>query len=255
MATTTKDGEHLKAPELTEWRNGTLTGAYYYQSKIGKKRSEVKLVGHWEGEGHGYWFAPWKAVVALAAAGLIRQRAGDPERFEVTADQRLGIYRVKVKDSKAHDWKAFALQQNGDAVAPALEPFEVRDPRPADGNGDAAATAPSAPAAPSAPQAEPEPDPPAEQETRRPTTEERAARDREHMAEVAELYAAALAIAADAQVRTFRRGTNEINAEALQAGAATVLISLREDGVRAHPGQARALREVLHELEDELAAE
>ena len=79
--------------------------------------------------------------------------------------------------------------------------------------------------------------------------EELKARDREQLAETAELYATALAIAATEQVRTFRRPTWRIGDQAIQAGAATVLIALRDAGVRLHPGQAKALRNVLHEIE------
>lgn len=87
------------------------------------------------------------------------------------------------------------------------------------------------------------------------SSEELKARDREQLAETAELYATALAIAADGQVRTFRRPTWRIGDQAIQAGAATVLIALRDAGVQVHPGQAKALRKVLHEIEEEYDTE
>ena len=240
----------IKPPELGVARYGTISEVAYLRSKQ-YGHHQVKLVGDWEQEGHGHWYANWKAVTALAQAGMMQQQPGDGKKFLPVTSHRFCIYRQAAGgESKAHDWFVMVYDPQGneiklgtfpdpvepqDAAAPPSQPSGGVSPPPP--TGPPAAGPPSPPSSPPAPA------------NRQMTPEELKARDHEQLAETAELYATALAIAATEQVRTFRRPTWRIGDQAIQAGAATVLIALKDSGVRLHPGQAKALRKVLHETE------
>lgn len=247
-----KDGTQLKPPELDTPRYGTISEVAYQLSKQ-YKHHQVKLVGNWENEGQGHWYANWKAVAALAQAGMLQQQPSDAKKFLPVTSHRFCIWRQAVGgDSKAHDWFVIVYSPEGNEIKLGTFPDPV-EPQDTPTAPPAAPT--SAPVAPSAPTAAPGPPQAAPAPNRQLTAEELKARDREQLAETAELYATALAIAATEQVRTFRRPTWRIGDQAIQAGAATVLIALRDAGVRLHPGQAKALRKVLHEIEDEYDSE
>lgn len=239
------DGTQLKPPELGVARYGTIREVAYQRSKQ-YKQHQVKLVGNWEQEGDGHWYANWKAVTALARAGMMQQQPGDGKKFLPVTSNRFCIYRQEAGgESKAHDWFVIVYSPEGNEIKLGTFPDPV-EPQDAPAAPSAPTSVPVPPSAPTpasgAPQATPAPN-------RQLTPEELKVRDHEQLAETAELYATALAIAATEQVRTFRRPTWRIGDQAIQAGAAIVLIALRDAGVRLHPGQAKALRNVLHEIE------
>lgn len=85
-----------------------------------------------------------------------------------------------------------------------------------------------------------------------PDTPETKEPDRAALLALAELYGTAFAMAALEQVNTLRRPSWEIDTLAIQAGAATCLIAMQKDGITVQHGQAKAVREKLHTIEDDM---
>ena len=73
-----KDGDRLKPPELTKWRNGTLTAAYFYYSDKFKNEPWYEM----EVNGFTLVIGPRKRVVSIT---LSRD-----EPFPVTSLRELG---------------------------------------------------------------------------------------------------------------------------------------------------------------------
>lgn len=74
--------------------------------------------------------------------------------------------------------------------------------------------------------------------------------DRDALIDLAEQYGTAFSMAALEQVQTLRRPSWEIDAVAIQAGAATCLIVMRDAAIKVQRGQSKAIREKLHKVED-----
>ncbi len=251
-----QDGTRIKSPALGTYRFGTLTGAVYSQSKK-YKTSELKLIGNFEGEGQGHWYAPWKAVVAMTRVGILQQIPGDGKKFAVTG-QRFSIYRVPIQTDTgqtAHEWTAVAVDPAGNTINAGSfpDPFEPQD-------SDAPQATPAQPQ-PTAPTQQPEqqiapppgssapadPNPPTNGETK-------AQRAQRLAAEVDTFYGLSYAIAAYRQAQALGRPSSQINEEALQAGAASVMICLERLGFIPSGDSLRAsLLDRLHELDAKLA--
>ena len=78
--------------------------------------------------------------------------------------------------------------------------------------------------------------------------------DMEALIQLSMQYGTAFSMAALEQVKTLRRPSWEIDTAALQAGAATCFIAMRDAAVQVQHGQAKAVREKLHQIEDEMTA-
>lgn len=267
-----QDGPKLSPPELGAYRYGVLTGAYYMRSqKFG--HPEVKIVGTWEGEGHGHWWANWKAVTALCAAGMLTQLSGDGKKFQVTPGTRCCIYREPAGgDSQAHNWFV-VIYDDANAVitlTATVVPYEPQDApaaSPGQQAGPPGAAAPAAPAPGAAvlpPQAgrpeqarpgAPNPPPPAAPPSAAANDEARAKRDKLMVAQVDAVLGMSLAIAAYRHVQTFNRPLEELDQGAVQDSAACVMIRLEHLGYDPLADRSRAYVKRLRQLEDSLFPE
>ena len=245
-----QDGKKLKPPVIGAFRYGTMTGAEFAPSKK-YDHPDIKLIGDWEGEGLGYWYANWKAVTALARAGLLEQLPGDGKKFQAVTGYRFCIWR-SAGEGDAHDWFAAAYDAQGQTVelAAFTEPVEpamdagAATPPPA--TPPATAAAPPPPGQPGGPLTEPAagqpgapvappppaqgPTPPVNGSTAEQRAEDKAKRHRQTLAKVDALYGLALVVTAYQQVRFFNLPAKELGASVLQAGAATVMIALERSG-------------------------
>ncbi|KKM82630.1 hypothetical protein LCGC14_1317590 [marine sediment metagenome] len=271
-----QDGKKLDAPEIGAYRYGTMTEAVFAKSKF--KHHEVKLIGDWEGEGLGYWYAPWKAAIALARAGLLNQLPGDGKKFDAVTGYRFCIYRVEGEDD-AHDWTAIAYdaQQQQIALGPFPDPVEPQEgaqaapPPPGQPGGPLVAGTPGQPGAPvtpppqlsgapSAPAGPPQqegpasgnPPPTTNQSTAEQRKDDKAKRERQTLAKVDGLYGLALVVAAYQQVRFFNVPVVDLEVGSLQAGAATVMISLEKNGYDFSTDRRPAYLKRLRRLEYQL---
>jgi hypothetical protein len=266
-----QDGKKLDAPEVGAFRYGTMTEAVFAKSKF--KHHEVKLIGDWEGEGLGYWYAPWKAAIALARAGLLNQVPGDGKKFNAATGYRFCIYRVQGEDD-AHDWTAIVYDAQGQELALGSfpDPVEPQDgaqaapPPPGQAGGPLVAGTPGRPGAPVAPgPAAPPPQlsgaasaptgppvPPANGSTAEQRAEDKAKRQRQTLSQVDGLYGLALVVAAYQQVRFFNMPAADLKVGSLQAGAATVMISLEKNGydfsTDRRPAYIKRLRRLEHQM-------
>lgn len=259
-----QDGKKLDAPEIGAFRYGTMTEAVFAKSKF--KHHEVKLIGDWEGEGLGYWYAPWKAAIALARAGLLNQMPGDGKKFNAVTGYRFCVYRVQGEDD-AHDWFAIAYDAQDQEIALGSfpDPVEPQDgaqaapPPPGQPGGPLVAGTPGQPGQPPA-QLSGQPTapntPPVAPATNGSAAEQRAEtngkRQRQLEAKVDAFYGTCLAVAAYQQVRVFGRPSTELDPSALQAGAASVMIRLENLGYDPPSDRSRAylmrLRKIEHRM-------
>jgi hypothetical protein len=263
-----QDGKKLDAPEIGAFRYGTMTEVVFAKSKF--KHHEVKLIGDWEGEGLGYWYAPWKAAIALARAGLLNQVPGDGKKFNAATGYRFCIYRVQGEDD-AHDWTAIAYDAQGQELALGSfpDPVEPQDgaqaapPPPGQPGGPLVAGTPGQPGAPVAPQQPPPPQlsghpsspntPPVAPATNGSTAEQRAEdkakRERQTLTKVDALYGLSLVVAAYQQVRFFNVPVLDLDIDGLQAGAATVMIALERENYNTSTDRRPAYLKRLRRLE------
>jgi hypothetical protein len=261
-----QDGKKLDAPEIGAFRYGTMTEAVFAKSQF---KPQVKLIGAWESEGLGYWYAPWKAAIALARAGLLNQVPGDGKKFNAATGYRFCIYRVQGEDD-AHDWTAIAYDAQGQELALGSfpDPVEPQDgaqaapPPPGQPGGPLVAGTPGQPGAPVAPppQLSGHPSspntPPVAPATNGSVASQReetnGKRQRQLEAKVDAFYGTCLAVAAYQQVRVFGRPSAELDPSALQAGAASVMIRLENLGYDPPSDRSRAYLMRLWKLDHQM---
>lgn len=251
-----QDGKKLKPPVIGAFRYGTMTGAEFAPSK--HEHPDVKLVGDWEGEGLGYWYANWKTVTALARAGLLQQMPGDGKKFQAVTGHRFCVWRVQGQGD-AHDW--FAVPYDAQSQTMRLNPFT--DPVEPQDAAQAAPAPPGQPGAPVGPQQQPPPQregpasgnpppTPTNHSTEKQRAEDKAKRQRQTLAKVDALYGLALVVAAYQQVRFFKVPVRDLDVDSLQAGGATVMIALERVGYDPEndrrPAYLKRLRRLEHQL-------
>lgn len=147
----------LDRPKTNVPRTGVITAAWYAPSSKPNYKDEVKLVGNWEREGEGFWYASQGCVEALCRAGVLRQVPGQTDKdghpkFEVAvANQRVMIQKVE-GDGNTKYYQAFAVDAAGNQVQLVAQPDPVF---PAKSAAPSPAPAPAAPAVTGAPIAPP----------------------------------------------------------------------------------------------------
>ena len=244
----------LKPPELNAFRYGKLTGAEFAPSTR-FDHPDIKLSGNWETEGEGHWYANWKAVTALAQAGLLRQMPGDGRQFQAITGVRFCIYRQSAGgDSMAHDWFAITYDTQGqattlEAFADPVEPQGAAAPPPP----DQAAGGPPPPQTAQAAGGPPPPQPlPGTSAPPGSADGAMAAHHRNMLVKIDARYGLSLVVAAYQQVRLFGVPVTGLDPQGLQAGAATVMIQLSRDGYDLdkdlRPSYLRRLQNLEHSL-------
>lgn len=246
----------LKAPELNAFRYGTLTAAEFATSKRYPDRMEVKLTGNWEGEGEGYWYANWKVVTALCAAGMLTQLSGDGKMFQVTPGTRCCIYRQK-GEGEAHDWFVAVYDAANKQVTlqPAAVPFTpqaVPAAPPPNQAGPTSGSPPSPPpqmsghpSAPGTPPVQPAAPAPANGEAR-------AGRDRLEVAKVDLMLGMSLAIAAYWHVKVAGKVLEDLDEGAVQDSAACVMIRLEKVGYNSSTDRTKSYLKRLARLHHQM---
>lgn len=256
-------------PELNRMLCGTVQWAGAQRSVRYPDTIEIKVEATWEsaatkqGEvvnGLASLYLPWKAAEQLCAAGVIWQLQ-DPMKFDVAKGTRFWIMRDAsvTKDEKTvHNWSVQAIDLAG-------QPIKIEG-RPAPTNPlDAAQTQPIAPAQPqpvappvqatppAAQAAPPErfPDPP---EAQAPKNGNGAAeRDREVAVKIDRCYALAVSIAMYRLMQVTGKRRQDIDQRTVQAGAATIMISLDRGMYMSSSGAvAKAMLEKIEALDKEL---
>ncbi len=245
-----QDGPKLKTPAENTYRYVTLVSAHYAPSSRGYD-GEVKLVGNFETEGaHSHWYAAWKVAEAMCAAGVLQQNG---DKFAVVPGQRISFIYAKVAvgndgGGSRHDWTVTARDAAGAAMGlnpyPApIEPGAQATPAAAQPQAQPAAAAQPQPGAQDAPEptaAEQPPDDRAESKTKR---------GRQELGKADALYGLCLVVAAYQQVRIFNVPAVELDAGALQAGAATMMIRLERLGYDGQPDRRPSYLKRLRRLE------
>ncbi|MHC4715430.1 MAG: hypothetical protein ACYS5V_00520 [Planctomycetota bacterium] len=235
-----------------------MSAAEFAPSKQWPDNPEVKLTGNWETEGEGYWYANWKAVTALAQAGLVKQEPGDGTKFTAVAGVRFCIWRV-LEGESAHRWSVVTYDRDGatavtfgafpDPVKPQVAPAAGPPPPQGAQAGPPSPQLSGAPSAPGTPPVAPaEPPPQQSDEERKSAT---AKHHRQMLSEVDGLYGLCLAIAAYRQVQIFEIPMHELDQAGLRAGAATIMIRLEHLGYDGktdrRPAYVKRLQRLLHD--------
>ena len=235
----------MKPPELNAYRYGTLTAAEFAPSKNYPDNPELKLTGNWEGEGDGYWYANWKAVTALCAAGMLTQLSGDGKMFQVTPGTRFCVYR-KSGEGDAHDWFVVVYDAADKQITlpPTTVPFKPAAATVLVTEGPASGSPPPPPA-----QLSGQPSAPGTPPVQPANGEAKKEREREMVHRVDILLGAALAIAAYRHVQIAGKPLEDLDEGAVQDSAATVMIRLEHLGYDATTDRTKMYVKRLRRLE------
>lgn len=236
-------GEKLDTLRTNVARLGTIT--YLDFAPGGPKypdQHQLRVSGNWEEEGPGHFYLPWAAAVAFTRAGVAapdgydtRPKYNGQPKLKVLHKGRVML--LKDEQGRSRVTTVTPVDDAGEVIELAAQPDPAPGPQTAGAPAAAAAPAKApAKAAPAAPaKAAPAAAAPA------PTSEEAREDIIRRWVELKESYALAAYVAAHGLAHALGTVVSDLDQQAVQAGAATILIRAEQLGIPTFRGVYKAV--------------